>query len=126
MGIVMINLGQDLNRHYYQPGEAFLTSHKKVKTMNRRDFMRISGAAAGLALIPACNLATAADLPLVTADDPTGKALGYVAVSTIAGSSCANCSQSKGDAGAKTLGCNIFPGKQVHATGWCKVWAKKA
>ncbi len=93
--------------------------------MNRRSFIKISGATAGLALIPAYNLAEAAELPLLTADDPTGKALGYVAVSTVAGSNCANCSQSKGDAAAKTLGCNIFPGKQVHAAGWCKVWAKK-
>jgi len=93
--------------------------------MNRRNFMKMSGAAAGLALIPVCNLA-AADTPLVTSDDPTAKALNYVAVSTVAGSNCANCSQSRGDAGAKTLACNIFPGKQVNATGWCKVWSKKA
>jgi hypothetical protein len=94
--------------------------------MNRRNFMKLSGVTAGLVLIPACNLAVAAEAPLVTSDDPTGKALGYVAVSAVAGSNCANCSQSKGDAGAKTLACNIFPGKQVNATGWCKVWAKKA
>jgi len=93
--------------------------------MNRRDFMKISGAAAGLALIPVCNIAVAADAPLVTSDDPTGKALNYVAVSTVAGSNCANCVQSKGEPGAKTLSCNLFPGKQVHATGWCKVWSKK-
>lgn len=92
--------------------------------MNRRDFMKISGAAAGLALIPVCNVAVAADVPL-TPDDPQAKALGYVAQSTVAGSNCANCAQSKGDAGAKTLGCNLFPGKQVSATGWCKVWSKK-
>ena len=90
--------------------------------MNRRDFMKISGAAAGLALIPVCNIA-AADVPL-SADDPQAKALGYVATSTVAGSNCANCAQSKGD--AKALGCNLFPGKQVSATGWCKVWSKKA
>lgn len=94
--------------------------------MNRRNFMKMSGAtAAGLALIPVCNLAVAADAPLVTSDDPTAKALGYVAASTVAGSNCANCAQSKGDVGAKTLGCNLFPGKQVHAAGWCKVWSKK-
>ena len=93
--------------------------------MKRRDFIKISGAAAaGLALIPVCNLA-AADVPLAL-DDPQAKALGYVAQSTIAGSSCSTCAQSKGDAGAKLLGCNLFPGKQVSSTGWCKVWSKKA
>ena len=95
--------------------------------MNRRNFIKISGVTAGLALIPAYNVAVAADAPvMVTSDDPTGKALGYVALSTVVGSNCANCSQSKGDAGAKILSCNIFAGKGVHATGWCKVWAKKA
>lgn len=94
--------------------------------MNRRNFMKISGAAAGLVLIPVCNL-SAADAPvLLTSEDPQAKALGYVDVSTIANSNCANCAQSKGDAGAKLLSCNIFAGKQVKATGWCKVWTKRA
>lgn len=90
--------------------------------MNRRDFIKLSGAAS-LVLIPA--LAVAADA-LVTSDDPTGKALGYVSQSTVAGNSCANCVQSKGDAGAATLTCNLFPGKQVSATGLCKAWSKRA
>ena len=90
--------------------------------MNRRNFMKISGAAAGLALIPVCNVAVAADAPL-TPEDPQAKALGYVTQSTVVGSNCANCAQSKGD--IKALGCNLFPGKQVSAAGWCKVWSKK-
>lgn len=90
--------------------------------MNRRNFMKISGATVGLALVPVCNVA-AADVPL-SLDDPQAKALGYVAQSTVAGSNCANCAQAKGD--VKALGCNLFPGKQVSATGWCKVWSKKA
>lgn len=90
--------------------------------MNRRDFMKISGAAAGLALIPVCNVAVAADVPL-SPEDPQAKALGYVVKSTVAGSDCANCLQAKGD--VKALGCYLFPGKQVSATGWCKVWSKK-
>ncbi len=90
--------------------------------MNRRDFMKFSGAAAGLTLIPMSNLAVAADVPLTT-DDPQAKALGYVTQSTVAGSNCANCAQAKGD--VKALGCNLFPGKQVNPAGWCKVWSKK-
>lgn len=96
--------------------------HYEEDTMKRRDFINLSGAAAGLALIPVCNL-SAAEVPL-TADDPQGKALGYVVNSTVEGSNCANCAQSHGD--AKALACNLFPGKQVSATGWCKVWSKKA
>lgn len=90
--------------------------------MNRRDFIKITGAAS-FALIPV--LAVAADV-LVTSDDPMGKALGYVSLSTVAGNSCANCVQSKGDAGAATLTCNLFPGKQVSAAGLCKAWSRKA
>lgn len=94
--------------------------------MDRRSFMKLSGAAASLALIPVCNIAEAADAPVVlSVDDPQAKALGYVQTSAVAGSTCANCMQSKGEAGAKLLSCNIFPGKQVSAAGWCKVWAKR-
>ena len=93
--------------------------------MNRRNFIKISGAAAGLVLIPVCNLSHADAPVLLTPEDPQAKALGYVDVSGIAGSNCANCTQSKGDAGAKLLNCNIFAGKQVKSTGWCKVWMKR-
>jgi anaerobic selenocysteine-containing dehydrogenase len=90
--------------------------------MNRRSFMKLS-AAAGLALIPVSNLAVAAEVPL-SPENATAKALGYVVNSTVTGSNCANCAQAKGD--PKALGCNLFPGKQVSATGWCEVWSKKA
>lgn len=94
--------------------------------MNRRHFMKISSAAAGLALIPVCNLSEAVDAPIMLSpEDPQAKALGYIEVSVTAGSNCSGCVQSKGDAGAKLLSCNIFAGKQVKATGWCKVWAKR-
>jgi hypothetical protein len=39
---------------------------------------------------------------------------------------CANCSQLTGKEGATWRPCKIFPGKSVHAAGWCKVWIKKA
>jgi High potential iron-sulfur protein/TAT (twin-arginine translocation) pathway signal sequence len=91
--------------------------------MNRRDFMKISGTAAGLALIPVCNLSVAAEPVKLTPADPVAKAMGYVEQSTVAGSNCANCVQAGGD--PKALTCKIFPGKQVSATGWCKVWAKR-
>ena len=90
--------------------------------MKRRGFVNLSGVAIGLALIPVCNLAAADET--LTSDDPQAKALGYVTKSEVAGSNCANCAQAKGD--AKSLACNIFPGKKVSAAGWCKVWSKKS
>jgi len=90
--------------------------------MNRRNFIKMSGAAASLALIPVCNVSVAADV-LLSPEDPQAKALGYVMKSAVAGSNCANCAQAKGD--VKALGCNLFPGKQVNSAGWCKVWSKK-
>ncbi len=98
------------------------------KNMNRRGFMKLSGAAAaGMVLIPVCNLEaaeTAAQAKL-SPDEPMAKSLGYVEKTPIAGSTCGNCLQSKGDAGAQWVACAIFPGKQVNTAGWCKVWSKK-
>ena len=88
----------------------------------------------GLALLPIAGLplraAIAADLPLVTADDPTAKALKYVSYASKAsgakpGSKCANCSNYQGAAGSAQGGCLLFPGKAVKATGWCSSWTAK-
>lgn len=80
--------------------------------------------------------AFAKDLPLVDGQDPTAKALGYVADAAMvdkekfkryeAGQSCATCSLYTGDAAAESGPCNIFPGKAVATNGWCSAWAKKA
>jgi High potential iron-sulfur protein len=88
----------------------------------------------GVALIPIAGLrlrtAVAADLPLVTADDATAKALKYVSDASRApdakpGSKCANCSLYQGAAGSAQAGCLLFPGKAVKATGWCTSWTAK-
>lgn len=78
----------------------------------------------------------AADLPHLSPDDPTAKALGYVNDSSAlspkqtpgyqAGSECANCLQLQGTAGQPWRPCNIFAGKLVNAKGWCRVWVKKS
>jgi hypothetical protein len=41
------------------------------------------------------------------------------------GQHCAVCVQFQGKATDKQGPCNLFPGKQVLATGWCRVWAQK-
>ena len=91
------------------------------------------------ALIPAASLLTnsaaAAALPALDANDPTAKALGFVAdagkVDAAANPTfkptqkCSSCAQFQGKAGDASAACNIFPGKSVPAKGWCKVWAQK-
>jgi High potential iron-sulfur protein len=77
----------------------------------------------------------AAALPVLDPNEPTAKALGYVVDATKVdaranatykpGQSCGNCVQFQGKAADKTAACPIYPGKQVQASGWCKVWAQK-
>jgi hypothetical protein len=33
--------------------------------------------------------------------------------------------QIQGEDGAEWRPCNLFPGKSVHAAGWCSAWAAK-
>ena len=72
----------------------------------------------------------AADGPLVTADDPTAKALKYTndaskAADAKPGSKCANCALYQGAAASEQGGCLLFPGKSVKAAGWCSSWTAK-
>lgn len=88
----------------------------------------------GLALIPFAALplrtAIGAELPLVSPDDPTAKALKYVADASKApdakpGSKCGNCKLYQGAADDTQGGCLLFPGKAVKAAGWCTSWTAK-
>lgn len=97
----------------------------------RRRLLR--NVALGMALIPIAGAslrAAAADAPLVTADDPTAKALKYVSDASKAadakpGSNCANCKLYQGAQGTAQGGCLLFPGKSVKAAGWCSSWTAK-
>ncbi len=103
----------------------------EVIDLSRRSLLR-SVALAACALPLAGQLApAAAAAPLVTADDPTAKALKYVddakkAADAKPGAHCANCSLYQGAAGSTQGGCAIFPGKEVKAAGWCVSWVLKA
>jgi len=99
---------------------------------SRRQLLR--NVALGTLLIPIAAApftpARAADLPLLTADDPVAKALKYVPDATKSadakpGSKCANCTLYQGAAGSAQGGCQLFPGKAVKATGWCSSWTLK-
>ncbi len=89
--------------------------------------------ALGTVLVPiaaAPLAARAADLPLVTPDDPTAKALNYVSDASKAtgakpGSKCGTCALYQGAAGSAQGGCLVFPGKAVKSTGWCSSWTLK-
>jgi len=65
---------------------------------------------------------------LLDAASPEAKAVKYVEDAAKAdgaspGSSCANCALYQGAEGSKQGPCQIFPGREVKATGWCISWA---
>jgi hypothetical protein len=82
----------------------------------------------GLVSIPVIAIAgfqsTSSFAAMLTADDPTAKALSYTDKSTTAGQTCAGCNLYQGGTAASGP-CPIVPGKDVAATGWCKSWVAK-
>lgn len=104
---------------------------KRTFSRSRRSLLQNSCGLAALAAagLPASLLA--ADLPHVTEDDPTAKALKYVHDATKSPDRkdteafCHNCRYFKGKKGSDWGPCDLFAGKQVNANGWCNVWAKK-
>jgi len=88
--------------------------------------------ALGVPLIPLAayqlHVASAADDPLLSPGAKGATAVKYVedaskAEGAIPGSTCANCALYQGHSGAPSGPCQIFPGKQVKAAGWCSTWA---
>ena len=86
----------------------------------------------GVPLLPLAayrlSVALAADAPLLSPDAKEAKSVKYVedaskAQGAVPGSTCANCAVYQGHSGALTGPCQIFPGKQVKAAGWCSSWA---
>ena len=105
---------------------------KEVTDLSRRRLLR--NVALGVALIPIAraplDVSAAADMPLLTADDPTAKALKYVpdaakATGAKPDSHCGNCKLYQGAANSSQGPCLLFPGKSVKATGWCSSWTAK-
>ena len=98
----------------------------------RRFFAAASGTLGAVVLAGALpRLARADDLPHLTLDDPTAKALNYTedankaAPPHQAGQTCTNCNFFQG--GSAAYGpCQLFPGKAVNTKGWCSGYAKKA
>lgn len=80
-------------------------------------------------------LSHAADLPHLSPDDPTAKALGYHEDASKVDAAkypthkpemlCSNCNFYQ--SGSADFGpCQLFAGKAVSAKGWCAGYAKKA
>lgn len=96
---------------------------------SRRELLK--KVALGTVLIPlVARTASAAELPPVSTDDPTAKALKYVedvskASAAKPGSKCSDCALYQGAAGSAQGGCLLFPGKAVKAGGWCSSWSPK-
>ena len=107
------------------------------KTLPRRTLIKavlLGGAALPLASRLVQD-AQAAAQPLVDPNDVLAKSLAYVTDTqkVVAKDNpthkpeqhCGNCIQFQGKVADKQGACNLFPGKDVVGTGWCKVWAQK-
>src|SRR5665213_389568 len=108
-----------------------MSSMKDLNYISRRTLLRsaaFSLTVTPLAVFLDANTALAADGPLVNPNDAAAKAVHYVedanrAKGAGAGSKCANCALYIGSASSTQGPCQIFPGKQVKAAGWCSSWA---
>jgi hypothetical protein len=86
----------------------------------------------GMALAPLAtmrpNTGHAADLPLLSTDDPAAKKVKYTEdarkdKSATKGNICGNCALYEGTYQSTRGPCQLFPGKHVKAAGWCSSWA---
>jgi hypothetical protein len=94
---------------------------------SRRRFLKLAAGTAAATVVAGAlpRFARAEDLPHLSVDDPTAKALGYVEDASTTknpkhkpGDACANCQFYSG-ASTGYGPCQLFPGKAVSAKGWC-------
>ena len=96
-----------------------------MKAISRRQMLAITAATAvSVPVLTLTGRARAADAKL-DPNDVQAKALSYVHESPDASKLCSNCALYTGAADAEWGPCNIFPGKQVAAAGWCSAWVAK-
>jgi hypothetical protein len=99
------------------------------QTLSRREaLLTLTGIAGALALPRHAFAAERLEVK-----DPAAVAAGYIEnaaqvdakkyPSYVRGSSCANCLQLQGAAGASYRPCDFFQGKLVAVAGWCTAWA---
>ena len=115
-----------------------MTPKTNVQTnSSRRQFLQLAVFGAGAAALSTVLIgkARAADLPHLTLDDATAKALGYVEDTTTVDATkypnhtpaqdCIACNFYQGAADSTYAACTLFPGKAVHSKGWCSGFAAK-
>jgi hypothetical protein len=106
------------------------TPSEDLRSPARRRLLKHLSLAVPLAVIgvrPRARGAAAAT-PLLDPASAEAKAVKYVedaagASGAAPGSTCANCALYQGADGSKRGACQIFPGKEVEAAGWCASWA---
>jgi hypothetical protein len=95
----------------------------------RRELLRNIVTAVALTPLARSQLTLAAGAnPRLSPAEPAAKAVKYVedakhAQGAAADSRCANCALYEGASGSNQGPCQIFPGKDVMAAGWCSSWA---
>jgi hypothetical protein len=98
--------------------------------LSRRRLIQRLALAAALTPVgtAAWRCALAGSAPLLSMSAPEAKAVKYVqdakdAQGATPGSTCANCALYQGPDGSVQGPCQLFPGKEVKAAGWCSSWA---
>jgi len=111
---------------------------RSVTIRSRRQLLKlaVSATTGGLVATLAPRWAQADALVRLTESDPTAAALGYredaskvdAAKSPThkAGQTCANCRFYAGADKSTAAACQLFPGKEVVAKGWCSAYNAKA
>jgi High potential iron-sulfur protein len=104
-----------------------------MSTPNRRTFI-MQVVAAGSAVV--ASRAMAQTTAKLEETDPQAVALGYTHDTKkvdakkfpkhVAAQKCNNCQLYQGKGNDPWGPCQLFPGKQVAANGWCSAWVKKA
>ena len=99
-------------------------------SLSRRQLLRRLALGASVLPVAAGALRTtlAASAPLLSVDAPEAKAVKYVenvrdAHGAVPGNNCGNCALYQGPDGSTQGPCQLFPGKEVKAAGWCSSWA---
>jgi hypothetical protein len=102
---------------------------EEISLTRRRLLRRLAlGASVAPLVTGALRTAHAASAPLLSVDAPEAKAVKYVenakgAKDATPGNNCANCALYQGPDGSTQGPCQLFPGKEVKAAGWCSSWA---
>jgi hypothetical protein len=102
----------------------------QIGNLSRRYLLKKLAIGASLFPLATARLGTgfAAVPALLSTEDSAAKALKYVedasqAKEATPGNNCANCALYQGKDGSIQGPCQLFPGKQVKAAGWCSSWA---